>query len=184
MGYTEYLTGQNAPAPSSLPGAIDDLEDTSHTFVRRWSERAFARAGDISKTAMVLLDFIVNELLRQQVERKGLGTYTGSAFATALSVPCGRGATGATRAHQQTMVQLGAGTGSIPASLGAPSVLDLGRILNKIKHRNPYLMNFRIDPRRHTFVVCTEHTSSGAEGIYEFDVVEFCRACKSSVNVL
>lgn len=184
MGYTEYLTGQNASAPSSLPGAIDDLEDTSHIFVRRWSEREFARAGDTSKQAMRLLDFIVNELLRQQVERKGLGTYAGSAFATALSVSCGRGTSGATLADQQKMVQFGAGAGTIPPSLGTPSVLDLGRMLNKIKHRNPYLMNFRIDAGRHIFVVCTEHTAGGAEGIYEFDVVEFCRVCKSSVNAL
>lgn len=184
MGYSEYLTGQNAPAPSNLPKAIDDLEDTSHTFVRRWSEQAFGRAGDVSETAMVLLDFIVNELLRRQVERKGLGTYTGSPFAIALSAPCGRGATGATLANQQAMVQVGAGAGAIPACLGGLSTLDLGRMLNKIKHRNPLLMNFRIDAGRHIFVVCTEHTAGGAEGVYEFDVVDFCQACKSVVSAL
>lgn len=184
MGYTEFLTGQNAPMPSNLSGAIDDLEDASHTFVRRWSEQALDRAGDVSKTAMVLLDFIVNELLRHQVERRGLGTYNGSPLATALLAPCGRGASGATLADQQAMVHVGAGTGGIPVCLGAPFALDLGRLLNKIKHRNPLLMNFRIDAGRHIFVVCTEHTPGGAEGIYEFDVVDFCRACKSAVSAL
>lgn len=184
MGYTEYLTGQNAPDPSNLPKAIDDFEDASHTFSRRWSEQSLARAGDISKEAMVLLDFIVNEILRLQVERKGHGTYTGSAFATALSVSCGCGTTGATLADQQAMVQQGAGNGTIPSCLGLTSDLSLGRMLNKIKHRNPNLINFRIDAGRHIFVVCTEHTGGGAEGIYELDVVDFCLACKGAVNAL
>ncbi|MBY0583395.1 MAG: hypothetical protein K2P68_10835 [Sphingomonas sp.] len=181
MGDIKFLVGQNAPASSYLPKAIDDLEDASHTFVRRWAQGSLPRAQELSDEAMVLLDFIANELLRRQVERKGLSNFTGSAFETALSEACGRGAK-ATIADQKAMVEVGPGTGLIAASLEGPSTFNLGQMLNKIKHRNPSLTNFRIDEGRHIFVVCTEHTAGGAEGIYEFDVVKFCQACKNAAS--
>ncbi len=75
MGYTHFLIGQNAPVPSSLPDAIKDLEDASTVFMIRWREGEMQRAGEVSKKAMVLLDFIVNELLREKDTRNGLDTY-------------------------------------------------------------------------------------------------------------
>ncbi|HWW46266.1 MAG TPA: hypothetical protein VNZ94_00305 [Xanthobacteraceae bacterium] len=183
MGYNaEFLIGQNAP--SNLPDAIADLEDASIVFLDRWGKGDVQRAGDVSKKAMVLLDFIVNELLRECVERKGLGTYLNSQLATEMSVLCGIGVTGTSLADQQMMCQAGIGNGRVAAHLGSPEPITLAQLLNKVKHRNRHLINFRIDNDRHIFVICPEHTSGGAEGIYEFDVEEFCEKCRSATSAL
>jgi hypothetical protein len=184
MGYTEFLVGQNIPAPSSLPKAIEDLEDTSTVFMNRWRKGEFQRAGDVSKGAMVLLDFIANEFLREKVKRKGLGTYLNSKFASQMSIPCGIGVTGASLADQQKMVQAGPGKGQLPTNLGTPKTLEFSQLLNKVKHRSPYLMNFRIDNDQHIFVICPEDTGGGAEGIYEFDLEEFCGRCRLAADAL
>ena len=95
LGYTKFLIGQNAASPSNLPDAINDLEDASTIFLSRWDRGDHQRAGEVSANAMLLFDFASNELLREQVERKGLGTYTNSQFATEMVVVCGYGVTGA-----------------------------------------------------------------------------------------
>lgn len=133
---------------------------------------------------MVLLDFIANELLREKVKRMGLGTYPKSQFASEMSVLCGIGVTGALLADQQNMVLAGAGNGQLPTHLGTPMTLKLFQLLNKVKHRSPHLMNFRIDNGRHIFVICPEDTGGGAEGIYEFGVEEFCEKCRFAAKAL
>ncbi len=80
------------------------------------------------------------------------------------------------------MVQAGAGNGRLPAHLGAPKRIKFSVLLNKVKHRTQNLMNFRIDNDRHIFIICTEQNGGGAEGIYEFDVKEFCEKCLSAAQ--
>jgi len=133
---------------------------------------------------MVLLDFISNELLREKVKRNGSGAYANSRFASKMGVSCGAGVTNATLADQMAVVGAGAGQGQLPARLGPPVPLTLDRLLNKIKHRNPELMNFRVQGDRHIFIVCPEHTHGGAEGVYEFDVQDFCAKCREATNAL
>lgn len=176
MGFTEFLVGQNAASPSSLPDAIDDLEDASTIFVQRWQKGDMVRAGEISKRAMELLDFIANEILREKVERKGASTYTGSPFEIAMSVPSGTGVTNVSGQDHLNVVQSGPGAGALPVS-GMRLLLNLDRLLNKIKHRKRTLANFRLESGRHIFVICTDQTQGGAEGIYEFDVGAFCQQC-------
>jgi hypothetical protein len=178
MGYTEFLAGLNGATPSNLPTAIDDLEDASMIFLSRWNRGDILRAGEISKNAMTLFDFITNELLREMVERKGSGNYVGTRFETEMSRSCGRGVTGATLADQQGVVRAGPGNGKLPVSLDLVTGPSLQQLLNKVKHRNPNLMNFRIDTEEHIFVICTDHTYGGPEGIYEFKVSEFCGHCR------
>lgn len=184
LGFTEFLVGINSASPSNLPDAISDLEDTSTIFHRRWTEGDYQRAGDVSKKAMALFDFITNELLREQVKRKGLGTYLNSAFSRTMDTPCGSGVTGASQTDQEAMVRCGPGNGILPLHLGNPRSLTLSRLLNKIKHRNPQLMNFRFDNGDHIFIICPEVTGGGAEGIYEFSVAQFCDACRQAARIL
>jgi hypothetical protein len=184
MGHAEFLVGRNAPAPSNLPVAIEDLEDASTVFLSRWRKGDLKRAGDISEDAMVLLDFIANELLREKVRRQGAGTYRDSQFANKMSVPCGIGVTGASLADQQLMVEAGPGNCQLPTHLGTLKELKLFQLLNKVKHRSPHLMNFRIDNDRHIFMICPDDTGGGAEGIYEFDVKEFCEKCRFAADAL
>jgi hypothetical protein len=184
LGSIEFLVGQNTPQPSSLPQAIADLEDTSTLFVARWNSNDFNRAAQVSKTAMALLDFIVNEFLREKTGRKGNGSYTGTTFEREMSFIIGNGVTDVTLADQVAMADAGPGYGRLPLNVGSPVDLSLERLLNKVKHRNKSLMNFRIANGRHIFVVCPEHTSGGAEGISEFDVQDFCKQCKAAASEL
>lgn len=189
MGYTDFLVGLNRSTPSNLPEAIAELEEASLIFLNRWINGENQRAGEVSKKAMTLLDFIANELLRAEVDRKGAGTYAGTPFEAVMTSPCGKGVTGVSQADQMCMVQAGPGNGSLPTHLGrahlrpVPS-LCLQQLLNKVKHRNPNLMNFRISAGKHIFVICPDKTGGGAEGIYEFDVAEFCSQCRVAATSL
>ena len=184
LGFTDYLAGQPSPVRSSLPKSIADLEDTSILFVQHWQRSDHGRAGRVSEQAMIHLDFVANEFLREKVERLGHGSYQGSLFAAEMNAACGSGVTGTTFAEQVNMVAAGPGNGRIPANVGTPVVLTLDRLLNKIKHRNRRLINFRIEAGKHIFLICPEHTSGGAEGIYEFDVEDFCNRCSTAAATL
>lgn len=184
MGYTEFLAGLHGATPSNLPTAIDDLEDASMVFLSRWNRGDLLRAGEVSKNAMTLFDFITNELLREMVDRKGSASYVGTPFEAEMSRPCGRGVTGATLADQQGVVQAGPGNGQLPMSLGLAPDPSLQQLLNKVKHRNPNLMNFRIDAEEHILVICTDQTHGGSEGVYEFKVSEFCSRCRMAAAEL
>lgn len=83
------------------------------------------RAGEVSQQAMILMDFISNELLREKVKRMGLGSYSGSPFATAMAAQCGIGVTGASLADQRAVVLAGPGLGQLPVHLGVPRSLTL-----------------------------------------------------------
>lgn len=184
LGDKYYLTGHPSPAPSNLPNAIADLEGRSIQFVRSWQRSDLGSAGRASEQAMIQLDFLANELLREKVERLGRACYHGSRFAAEMNAACGGGVTGISRAEQQAMVSAGPGRGRVPANVGTAVRLTLDRLLNKIKHRNRRLINFRIEAGRHIFLICPEQTSGGAEGIYEFDVEDFCRRCSAAAAAL
>jgi len=180
LGFTEYLTGLNSPTPSTLPQSIAELEDTSTLFLKHWQRSDYERASEVSKRAMTHLDFIANEFLRKKVGRRGHSSYQNSSFKTEMDVTCGNGVTGVTLPEQAAMVASGPGNGRIPANVGIVAVLTFDRLLNKIKHRSKILMNFRIDAGEHAFLICPENTNGGAEGIYEFNVENFCRRCSAA----
>lgn len=184
MGHTAFLIGPHGSAPSNLPEAIGNLEDASLVFMSRWNKGDLQRAGDVSKQAMPLFDFIANELLRVEVDRKGSKNYDGTSFATEMASSCGQGVTGATVADQLSMMQAGPGNGQLPGHLRPVSSLSLRQLLNKVKHRNPGLMNFRINAGEHIFVICADHTGGGSEGVYEFIVAEFCNRCRAAAAAL
>ena len=101
-----------------------------------------------------------------------------------MNTVCGKGVSGISLSDQKAMVASGPGAGVIAPHLGTCTSLTLDRLLNKIKHRNPRLMNFRIEHGRHIFLICPELTSGGAEGIYEFDILEFCAHCQAAAQAL
>src|SRR6204780_2012487 len=171
MGQTEYMMGGQTPSPSNLPESIDDLQDLSTVFMQRWAVRDLKRAGDISKRAMVLLDFIVSDILRERGVWRRARKFTGSPFESEMNRPLAQGLTAVTVADQMGVRSAGAGNGRLPPNVGKPVLLTFERLLNKIKHRNQTLTNFRIESGRHIFVVCPEEPSTGAaEGKGEFDV--------------
>ena len=183
MGHTEFLLGNDASRPSSLPEVINALGDLSVDFTAFWQSGNLQSAGNVSNRAMELFDFVSNELLREQVERRTLETYDGSAFNLAMNIVSARGVSGVTLDQQRVVLGTGPGTGALPAGLNVVNI-GLDRLLNKIKHRNPRLVNFRIQNDRHLFVICPERTQGGPEGIYEFDVGTFCVNCMQAARSL
>ncbi|WP_441229904.1 hypothetical protein AB7828_08295 [Tardiphaga sp. 215_C5_N2_1] len=184
MGNIDYLTGLNKSSPSNLPDSIEDLQDTSTLFIQRWISREHRRAAEVSENAMILFDYIVNEFLRECSDRQRRGTYENSAFARAMAQVAGQGLSGVTAQQQLDMAALGPGNGQLPSGIGRPVSLTLRQLLNKIKHRNRSLMNFRIDAGRHVFLICPEQTNGDAEGISEFDVASFCNYCRTAASAL
>ncbi len=102
----------------------------------------------------------------------------------AMQSICGSGITNCNHQQQMQMVSAGPGNGRIETGPEVPSDLTLDRLLNKIKHRNPHLLNFRIENDRHIFLICPDRTAGGAEGIYEFDVIDFCEKCNVATKTL
>ena len=181
MGLTEFLTG--GPPPSNLPDAIYRLEGTSRDFLYHWPDGNLERAGRVSKEAMKLFDFIANELLREKVERKGSGTYAGSAFEAGMGAHCGIGVTGVLLEEQRALVRAGAGNGRLPANRLHVRV-SLDKLLNKIKHRKTNLGNFRVDHGHHVLLISTDNTNGSPEGVYEFEVAGFCKCCSEVASHL
>lgn len=184
MGHTHFLVQSGVSQPSNLPNAISNLEDASTLFTTHWHQGNLERAGNVSSEALKIFDFLANEILRTKVERNGANIYLNRTFRTEMQKHCGSSVTNTSLQQQQSMVNSGPGNGRIAQNLGNPTPLTYDRLLNKIKHRSPSLMNFRIENGRHIFVFCSDHTQGGAEGIYEFDVIEFCKMCRNVANAL
>jgi hypothetical protein len=184
MGHIEFLIDSSQSKMNSLPEEIGNLEDYSLVFTKRWRDGDYERASDVSKHALKTLDFLANEFLRLEVDRKGEGTYHGTPFAIEMSRQCGRGVTNATRTDHQDLIKARAGNGNLPVHCAIVPSLSLHQLLNKVKHRNPNYMNFRHIHDRHIFVIGVDHTNGNPEGIYEFDIAEFCVLCRAAAAAL
>jgi hypothetical protein len=127
------------------------------------------------------LDHIVNEILRARDTRRSNGTYSGSQLETALTVTQGLMTSPVTAAQQQAMIDAGPGQGQLP---GQPVDITLEKLLNKIKHRHHQSTNFRIQDRRHVFVINVDKQNNTPDSIAEFDVRDFCTQCKTVAQYL
>ena len=99
-----------------------------------------------------------------------------------MLVIAGHGIAGVTLEDQLRVVEVGPGNARLPTNVGTPVTLTLHRLMNKIKHRNSQLTNFRIEAQRHIFLICPENSDGTPEGISEFDVVTFCEQCKVAAS--
>lgn len=183
MGHISYLTGVASNGPQSIDQALYELENTSVLFREAWQRVPpdFTRAARVSANAMEHLDHVVNEILRARDTRMTKGTYSGSQLEAALNIMAGLMTSPVTVAQQQAMVAAGPGLGQIP---NQPTQITLERLLNKIKHRHHQSANFRIQSRRHIFVINIDKANKTPDSIAEFDVIEFCVHCANAAKHL
>ena|ERR1017187_7287915 len=181
MGHTEFLVGQSGQNFSNVREAIFKLEDLSVIFMRRWSQKEMEQAGAASAEAMKCFDYIAMELFRHRDDMKSDSTYARSIFASEMLIPTGLMVAPVLISDQMAVGDAGPGEGKLPINLAAPIGIDLVTTLNKVRHRNASIANFRIEnDSRHIFVICPTKQGGGADSVVEFDVQVFCTNCRSA----
>lgn len=177
MGYTEFLVA-GSPSPSiNIQDVIVRLEDLSTVFIKRWSDGSWAHAGEVSVEALRCFDLIVNSLMRARDDKKTMNAYAGSSLEIELSLDIATMASPATLAHHQAVKSAGPGNGHIPSTCPPSSPISLEKTLNKLKHRDSGILNFRIENGLHILVICPVAIGGGPDSVVEFDVATFCQRC-------
>jgi hypothetical protein len=177
VGGLSYLTGGANQSPQSVEESIFQLQNTSVVFVASWLKipKDHRRAARVSQEAMVYLDHIVNEILRQRDVLKATGSYVNSSLETELNKEVALFSDNITRSHQMMLSNVGAGNGALPTQ-GFP--LKMEKLLNKIKHRRRDLANFRVDAsKEHFFIITVDKPNLQPDCIVEFSVINFCEHC-------
>ena len=133
---------------------------------------------------MRLFDHIANEILREIEVRRGVKNLP-EELKSLFNNKSFQGVTGVTRAIQERQLVTDLGKGGLPID---KQPLPFDRLIQKIKHRSGQfirrrdLVNFRIQENNHILLIATDNSGGRPEGIYEFDVGEFCETCRSVVR--
>ncbi len=181
MGHNEFLLGGNSGSFETVKDAIISLENSSTIFVKRWRQSDYRQAAVVSQDAMKCFEYIVGEILRACERDRSEATYVGSALQATMSALIGKMVRPVTDGEQEAVCTAGVGRGELPVGKRVQQI-TLEVTLNKIKHRHPKLMNFRIEQDRHMLVICPlKPKGGGADSIVEFDVEVFCNACSAAV---
>ena len=179
MANTEFLMGGGSGGPRSVEEAIFQLEKSSIAFLAYWQRVPpdLISAGRVSIEAMMLLDHVVNEILRARDALREQKLYAASALKAQLDLLQGLMVKPVTRAQQQAMINAGPGNGKLPAG-ATPTTLE--RLLTKIKHRQHGLSNFRIAANvTHFWLINVNNQNNKPDSIVEMDVIGFCTHCKN-----
>lgn len=177
MGSISFLTSGSTSGPQSIEESLFQLENCSVIFMASWKRvpMDLHRAARASTDAMTHLDHIVNELLRARDTLKAQGLYSSSPLKSQLDALRGYMASPVTRAQQQALSAAGPGNGTLPT---VGTAISLEKLLNKIKHRQHGVSNFRVDHNdKHVFVVSVDKPNNAPDSIVEFDVLDFCNHC-------
>ncbi|AAN55081.1 hypothetical protein HRJ35_11970 [Shewanella oneidensis MR-1] len=177
MGNISFLTGGNPSSPQSIAESIYQLENTSVVFLSAWQRTTpdFQRAARASQEAMLHLDHIVNEIMRNRDQLQADGTYTGSQLEGLLNISRAVSVSPVTRAEQDDLANYGPGNGVLPS---AGSSISMEKLLNKIKHRRTNSANFRIGASgEHIFIIGVDKPNRQPDSIVEFIVGDFCQHC-------
>ena len=178
MGHIEYLTGVPHNGPKPLNESIYNLKNTSVLFIHAWtsSPQDLQTAGKVSKEAMISLDHIINEIMRARDLLIAEQSYSGSDLKTVLDEQIALSVTNVTRQQQHDLANLGPGNGSLP--LQGISI-SMERLLNKVKHRRPDCINFRVGTQKdHYFLMAVDKPNKSPDSIIEFVVADFCKHCE------
>lgn len=185
MGYSEFLLGvPNAPKPT-LNEAINNLHDASALFVIGYTRNNATQAERATHVAMMAFDFIVGEIMRSRDRCKANSSYNNSSFKAEMDIAVAEMVRPVTETEHIALRVAGAGNGRLPTNCGTPISISAEMVLNKIKHRHPDYMNFRIQNGKHIFVICPVKTNgSGPDSVVEFDVEDFCERCRKIAAAL
>lgn len=177
MGNISFLTRSNQSSPQSIGESIYQLENTSVVFLSAWQRATpdFQRAARASQEAMLHLDHIVNEIMRNRDQLQADGTYTGSQLECQLNISRAESVSPVTRAEQDNLANQGPGNGALSS---ASSSISMEKLLNKIKHRRTNSANFRVGTSgEHIFLIGVDKPNRQPDSIVEFIVVDFCQHC-------
>lgn len=184
MGNISFLTSGIPGSPQSVNDSIHQLENTSIIFINAWQRipKDFQRAARASQEAMVHLDHIVNEIMRNRDQLQADGSYQGSSLETQLNIVRALSASSVTRVQQDNLATAGPGNGVLPF-VGVE--LTMEKLLNKIKHRRTNSANFRIATSgEHIFLIGVDKPNRQPDSIVEFVVSDFCRHCADIVAII
>lgn len=184
MGIDSFLIGGNPSSPQSVDESISQLDIMSLVFVRAWkcTPKDSERADRASRKAMLHLDHIVNEIMRNRDQLQADRSYSGSELERQLNIPRAMSVSPATRQDQYDLVNRGPGNGVLP-SAGSPLAME--KLLNKIKHRRTDSYNFRIEPSGdHVFLMGVDKQNRQPDSIVEFVVAEFCQHCRDIAELI
>ena len=176
MGQTNFLAGGPPANPHDIGDAIETLNASSKIFTANW-ETDFNEAGRASQQAMLCFDHIVGEILRQRDEQRNNPEYLNSTFKELLDFnKVGKMSPVSTIDEQQALTKSGAGNGKLPPG---EVPLSFEKILTKIKHRKPEVINFRVENKsKHFFLAAINHLRGGnPDCIIEFCVADFIEHC-------
>ncbi|MCK0538034.1 hypothetical protein [Alcanivorax quisquiliarum] len=177
MGNISFLTGSNQSPSKSIGESIYQLENTSVVFLNAWQRVTpdFQRAARASQEAMLHLDHIVNEIMRNRDQLQADGTYAGSQLESQLNIPRAVSVSPVTRTEQDDLASQGPGNGVLPS---AGSFISMEKLLNKIKHRRTNSSNFRVGASgEHIFLIGVDKPNRQPDSIVEFVVGDFCQHC-------
>ena len=183
MGNISFLTGGIQRSPQSIGESIYQLENTSVVFLNAWRRTIpdTQRAARASQEAMLHLDHIVNEIMRNRDQLQADGAYTGSQLESQLNISRAVSVSSVTRADQDNLARQGPGNGALPS---AGSSISMEKLLNKIKHRRTNSANFRVGTSgEHIFLIGVDKPNRQPDSIVEFVVGDFCQHC-SDIAVL
>jgi hypothetical protein len=182
VGHTEFLVVGNGRGFSNIEDAIEKLENLSMIFKGRWQSNQLQQAGKASEEAMICFDHVIGELMRIRDSRKVDPNYSSSNFANSMAAVSGRSKPNASPSDV-ACITAAPGNAILPASALITDI-SLEKALNKVKHRHPSAMNFRIDADRHIFVFCALSTNGSLESIVELDVLSFCEKCRDAAKAI
>ncbi|MBN6527879.1 hypothetical protein JZM32_07730 [Acinetobacter pittii] len=162
----------------NLDDAIELLAQVSTEFKGHWQRNYRDRCNETSEIALKNFDFIVNEILRK---RDDLAYCSDNqyinAFKILLSYRLGKIAVDITPFDLNIFDPARVGNAILPVGRETKKI-SLSRLLNKIKHRCTYQINFRIENDEHILVIGADKFRDEPKSIVEFNVREFCEECQ------
>lgn len=176
MGNMEFLISSNGESFGNIEEAIQKLKGLSYGFMAQINLRNIQEAVKISERAFECLDHIHGELLRIRDDQRDERVYDRSSFQHAMSTNSARMATiGSAERSNNTVAT--PGNARFPNNLEI-SYISLEKTLNKIKHRNRKLIDFRIDAGKHILMIRPKGE------LIEIDIIDFCENCLRAVESL
>jgi hypothetical protein len=179
---TEFLVALPSETSRSISGSIRQVRNLSAGFCRSWASGDHVDAHMTSQEAFQFLDFIYNTLLRQRDDRKGMEGWTESGFKKTLDRVVGKLLKPASEVQKSTFLALAPGSGAMPRNVGLVD-LTLEVALNKLKHHSS--IKFSVSREGlHTLYIFTHASMQQPHTISQFDIEDFCIACKDAANTL
>jgi hypothetical protein len=175
MGNTEK---PYKPGNQNFREAVFGLQDASTLFVTAWAHQRHDQATRATNKAVDLVHIITGENRLRVIRGENLGYDNPRVQAIMESADNAQMLILNDPNQIANAWNTTPGHGSLPEQYGQIQHITFERLLNKLRHRDPSRMNFRIEDGRHLWFICPyRHQTRDIEGIVKFDVGFFCEKC-------